>query len=536
MATTSTQVRPAFGGLAPPPNSRTIMIVLRYLGLMVLNAMALIIIISLIRDDNLGLGAVFIVITLFANIVTFVPGLYPIRWMAPGFMLITLLVIYPILYTIVTAFTNYGDGHLLTKEQSIDLIEERVFVPENASTYSWEVYQNEEGTYALWLVADTPNADGDIETVWAVSGQPIEEVDSPPAEPPASYEEFTMLDRAGRAQALSVLQNEVFGEGDDTAQILSRRQVARPLVQRYVYDDSADTITDQQTGRVYVADGERGFFVPQDGSAADALAPGYRVGVGLDNFRRLIENERLRGPLVDIFIWTITFSLLSVLTTFSLGLFVAIILNDPSVPGRKIIQSLLIIPYAIPGIIAILIWKGLFNQELGLINSVLGDARVTWFANPWWAKFTIILVNLWLGYPYMMLISSGALQSIPSDVYEAAAVDGSRPWQTFWRITLPLLLITVGPLLIASFTFNFNNYLLIEALTEGNPVIQGSPVPAGHTDILITYTYDQAFGNSRGADYGYASAITLIIFIIVAVITLFNFRFTRSWEAMAENV
>jgi ABC-type sugar transport system permease subunit len=136
----------------------------------------------------------------------------------------------------------------------------------------------------------------------------------------------------------------------------------------------------------------------------------------------------------------------------------------------------------------------------------------------------------------MMLVCSGALQAIPSEVYEAAAVDGAKPWQRFWQITLPLLLVSVGPLLIASFTFNFNNYLLIEALTGADaPSIPNSPVPARYTDILISYTYNIAFGN-RGADYGYASALTIVIFVIVASVTLMQYRFTKTWETVGENV
>jgi ABC-type sugar transport system permease subunit len=135
----------------------------------------------------------------------------------------------------------------------------------------------------------------------------------------------------------------------------------------------------------------------------------------------------------------------------------------------------------------------------------------------------------------MMLICSGALQSIPSEVYEAASVDGASPWQKFWGITLPLLLVAVGPLLIGSFVYNFNNYLLITALTQGNPPINGSPIPGvGYTDILISYVYKSAFSNQ--ADYGYASAITIIIFLMVAAITLVQYRFTRTWEQVGENV
>ena len=125
---------------------------------------------------------------------------------------------------------------------------------------------------------------------------------------------------------------------------------------------------------------------------------------------------------------------------------------------------------------------------------------------------------------------------VSKEVYEAAAVDGAKGLQVFRNITLPLLLVTVGPLLIASFIFNFNNYLIIEALTEGDPPIPGTSTPVGYTDILINYTYNLAFGSERGADYGYASAISIIIFLIVATIALFQYRFTKAWEEVGENV
>ncbi|MFW5691885.1 MAG: ABC transporter permease subunit [Chloroflexota bacterium] len=274
-------------------------------------------------------------------------------------------------------------------------------------------------------------------------------------------------------------------------------------------------------------------------NSISSLSPGYRVNIGTRNFTQLVEDRRLLSPLIDIFIWNVTFALLSVFTTFAVGLFMALILNDDGIPGRKIIRSLLIIPYAIPGVIGILVWQGMLNQNLGIITNTVADTvgvRIPWFTDPTWAKIAIVVVNLWLGYPYMMLICSGALQAIPSDVYEAAAVDGARPMQRFWNITLPLLLVTVGPLLIASFTFNFNNYLMIELLTRGDPPIPGTPTPAGYTDILISYTYNLAFGTDRGADYGYASAITIVIFALVAVVTLFQYRFTRQWEEVGENV
>jgi ABC-type sugar transport system permease subunit len=192
-----------------------------------------------------------------------------------------------------------------------------------------------------------------------------------------------------------------------------------------------------------------------------------------------------------------------------------------------------------PGVIGILIWRGMLNQHFGVIASnmvtYLGWSP-GWFTDPIWSKVGILLVNLWLGFPYMMLICSGALQSIPTDIYEAAEVDGATRWQSFWRITLPLLLVAVGPLLIASFTFNFNNFTVIYAYNEGRPPIPNTATPAGYTDILISYTFRLAFETGRGADYGYANAITIVIFIIVASITLFQYRFMGMWEEVSENV
>lgn len=520
-------------GLAPD-NENIIVRLLKYLLLMVLDAVALILVYSFLFDGSSGLAVVVAIVTIFANVVVFVPSLSPVRWMAPGLMLVIALAVYPIFFTVTTAFTNYSDGNLFTKDYAIRLIEnqDRRFVSPDAIEYGWQAYQNADGTFALWLTRDLE--DGSVETVFAPAGAPIETVTEPFEEPPAEYMGYTLLDPAARLRVVDMLQQTItFGTGDDTAGILSGRRAARPTSSRYNYDAETDTITDQADGTIYDADEENGVFVPRGVSADQALQPGYRVYVGFENFERFISDPSLRGPLFSIFGWTVVFAALSVLTTFGLGLGMALVLNDPAIPARKVIRSILLIPYAIPGVISIVVWRGMLNQNLGIINELF-DPNIAWLNDPFWAKFSIIFVNLWLGYPYMMLICSGALQAIPSEVYEAASVDGANPWQKFWGITLPLLLITVGPLLIGSFTFNFNNFLLIEALTGGNPPILGSPVPAGQTDILINYVYNSAFSNQ--ADYGYASAITIIIFFIVAFITLLQFRITNRLEQVSENV
>jgi arabinogalactan oligomer/maltooligosaccharide transport system permease protein len=182
-----------------------------------------------------------------------------------------------------------------------------------------------------------------------------------------------------------------------------------------------------------------------------------------------------------------------------------------------------------PSIMSILIWGGMFNTEFGAINNILGT-DIAWFQSAFFAKFAIILVNLWLGFPYFYLVSSGALQAIPNELLEAAAIDGANPRQIFRQITLPLLLQILSPLLIASFAFNFNNFNLIYLLTGGGPRESLDGELAGATDILISFTYKIAFDGSV-RDLGLASAISLVIFLIVASISMYGLRKSKVLES-----
>jgi ABC-type sugar transport system permease subunit len=177
----------------------------------------------------------------------------------------------------------------------------------------------------------------------------------------------------------------------------------------------------------------------------------------------------------------------------------------------------------------------MMNPLQGVIPRILQEIfnqPVGWppfFADPFWVKVALIIINVWLAYPYFMLISSGALQAIPTDMFEAADIDGASAWQQFRGLTLPLLLVAVGPLLISSFTVNFNSFNVIFLFNSGGPPMVGTATPAGHSDILISYVYNLAFG--RGTqDFAYASAITFIIFLMMIVVTLFQFRRMGTWE------
>jgi arabinogalactan oligomer / maltooligosaccharide transport system permease protein len=186
----------------------------------------------------------------------------------------------------------------------------------------------------------------------------------------------------------------------------------------------------------------------------------------------------------------------------------------------------MILPYAMPSFAMLLVWAQMFNRDFGLVNDLL-HLNVNWYGGTWSARAMVLIANTWLGWPYMFLICLGALQALPSDSLEAAKIDGATGVTAFRKITLPLLLIALTPLLISSFAFNFNNFNAIELLSGGSPFRAGDAV--GGTDLLITYAFRQAFGATT-ADYGFASAISVFIFLIVATMSAVLFRFTRNQE------
>jgi arabinogalactan oligomer/maltooligosaccharide transport system permease protein len=287
-----------------------------------------------------------------------------------------------------------------------------------------------------------------------------------------------------------------------------------------VYDAASDTMTDTATGVVYTA--EEGQFVAPDGTA---LRPGFTTGVGFSNYSEVLTGAEFRGDFPRVLLWTIGFSLASVLGSFALGLGLAMVFDDRRMRGRKVYRSLLIIPYALPGFMMALVFRGMFNRTFG-VNRWLG-LDIGWLETPALAMLSLVAVNVWLGYPYMFLVSTGALQSVPTDLKEAAFVDGATGWTTFRKITLPLLLTAVSPLLIASFAFNFNNFTVVYLFTGGGPRSSGES--AGATDLLITWTYRIAIADEPKRQ-GLAAALSVLIFIIVAGLSAIGFKYTKSYE------
>lgn len=259
---------------------------------------------------------------------------------------------------------------------------------------------------------------------------------------------------------------------------------------------------------------------------------GYAVWVGVNNFTKILTNRGITTPFIRVFIWTVIWAAGSVILSFAMGLALALIFNSSDFKGKYVYRAIFILPYAIPGFVSILMWQGFLNEHFGLINNFF-NINVRWLSHGMMARISVLIVNLWLSFPYFMIISLGALQSIDASLYEVADVDGATKFQQFRMITLPLLLIALGPMLVGSFAFSFNNFAGIYLLTGGGPVMASGILP-GHTDILISYTYKLAFGE-QNKDYGLASAIAIIVFLIIGSITFFNFKVTGTFKEV-ENV
>lgn len=492
----------------------------RLIGLAVIDGLALWFALTIYNRDNSPIiPIVLLLVTALINFIFLSNRLYPVRWLSPGLVMLLLMVVYPLGYNIYISFTNNSSGHSLDKEQVVSQLEQQTYQPKNAITYNLTVYRNPAGKYKIILQNTANNA-------YFIGDETGVKPFTAPATLPDTINDYTKLSPFAAAAQVQQI-NQLNLKNNDLPIVIVTGSQAVEAAKKYTYDASSDKLTDLETNTVYTP--VNGNFTSADGKA---LAPGFTYVAGFENYARVFTSGDITGPFVSVFIWTFIFAAMSVFLTFSVGLGMALVLNDDELPLRTVFRVLLFIPYTIPAFISSLVWAGLFSivGPVGEISkNVLGQG-FSWFSDPNAAKVMLLFVNTWLGYPYMMLICLGALQSIPADIYEAATIDGANRVQKFFSLTLPLLLVSVGPLLIGSFAFNFNNFGIIQLITQGGPDDPNTTTPAGRTDILISYTYRLAFGTGKGQDLGLAATISLFIFIIIAAITTFSFRYTKQLE------
>ncbi|MBN9224069.1 MAG: maltose ABC transporter permease [Microbacterium sp. SCN 70-27] len=493
----------------------------------IIDALAIYAILVVLHNGDWIVPLVIAVGVIAINVVYLKPGLLPAKYLTPGLVFLFVFQIFVVLYCIYIAFTNYGSGHVSTKDDAVNalLIQNQQRV-EDSPAYPLTVL--EQGGSYFFLVT-TPDGEAEL----GGADRPLEPVSDAEfsGDRAIGAPGFTSLDFGqivASQDAITAITVPVSDDPNDGTLQTRDGSTAYQYVSTLVWDASADTMTNTQTGVVYHDNGH-GSFESADGQQ---LATGWQVWVGLENFVRAFSTESIRGPFIAVTLWTFAFAILSVATTFALGLFLAIVFNDPRMKSRKYYRVIMILPYAFPAFLSALVWQGMFNQDFGFINqTLLGGASIPWLQDPWLAKVSILIVNLWLGFPYMFLVTTGAIQSIPDDIQEAGRVDGAGVWQIFRYIKFPLLLVSVAPLLISSFAFNFNNFNLIYMLTGGGPRFADASINVGASDILISMVYKVAFVGAE-RDYGLASAFSIIIFVLVAVISYVSFRQTKVLEEL----
>jgi arabinogalactan oligomer / maltooligosaccharide transport system permease protein len=451
---------------------------------------------------------------------------YPAKFLIPGTLFLLAFQVIPIVYTVNVAFTNYSTGHILTKSQAIEGIKQVTLAPpENGQAFTMAPARDASGDLVLILVNPDTGAPsvGTPEGLKALPRDAVKTNADGAVVSATGYklikgnELFTLDKQLSTYTVPTQGDSAIRPEGLDTALEL------QPTVR---YDAARDQFVRISDGVVF-RDNGRGSFVSAGG---EEIEPGWKTSVGFRNFGRIIHDKLVRAPFLRVFAWTFVFATLTVLLSFAFGLFLAITLDKEGMRFQRSYRSLLIIPYAIPGFLSLLVWRGLLNDDFGTVNKLL-HVHIPWLFGANWAKVAIILVSVWLTFPYFFLVSLGALQSIPQELTEAARVDGASPWQVFRKVTLPLLLVVVAPLMIASFAFNFNNFGNIYFLTGGGPAVNDNSI-AGATDILISYTYKLAFAVGKGNDYGLASAVAIIIFFIVGTISTITFWKTKALEGV----
>jgi arabinogalactan oligomer/maltooligosaccharide transport system permease protein len=244
--------------------------------------------------------------------------------------------------------------------------------------------------------------------------------------------------------------------------------------------------------------------------------------VGLQQFETILREPVFYALLAKSLAWTAV----NVFFHVTIGVFLAMLLSGP-VRGRTLFRTLFILPWAMPQYISALTWRGMFNYEYGAVNLILTRwlhlPAVPWLSDPFWAFVAPILTNIWLGFPFMMVIALGGLTAIPRELYEAAELDGANAWHKFTRITVPQLMPVMVPAVLLGTIWTFNNMLVVWLVSTGGQ-------PADQTHILVTYIYKVAFTYTR---YSYAAAFSVVVFLLLLGFVLWVVRRTSPAEARA---
>ena len=490
--------------------------------------------------------------------------MYAQRYAFPSVAGMSAFIIFPLVYTLWISFTNYSGAHVMTVESAKAFHMQKTYKSEGGD-FAYKIFATEDNMCNIYLtqgdvsysLESAINLKDSKLTANANQGKVTElklvAATQQPEGKLLPMKDLMPLRNNLKSLVLLVPESQIKLSMSGIRQFSAKSEKFKELKVGEKADngfvvDSKNVLWDNETKQLFMPNGDTGFYqyANEKGELfGEEFSPGFKVSVGLKNYIKFLSNESIRMPFIQIFLWTVFFSGFTVFITLAIGMLLACLVQWEFLRFKGIYRVFLILPYAVPSFISILVFKGLFNQNFGELNVFLNIVMaplynlfgaqwtpIEWFTDPWAARAMILMVNAWLGYPYMMILCMGLLKSIPDDLYEATAIEGATPLQNLTKITLPLLIKPLSPLLIASFAFNFNNFVLIQLLTGGGPdIIEATEAPAGYTDLLVSFTYRIAFEGGKGNDYGLAAAVATMIFIMVGLLSLLQLRLTKNSQA-----
>ena len=451
----------------------------------------------------------------------------PGKYLLPGVLLLTLFHIYPAFYSGAVAFTNDSNGHQLSKAQAISAIVQDSKVPiESAEPVKYQTLI-ENNSKKIFILFKFQN-----QNYWLSSKNYFRSVTIQPKDiatdgSVSKISGFKILNSSETSKYISELPDFIVNLDSGVTlqpQDLNTLELSKPA---FVYNKVKDQLQNTISGEIYKPN-KNGQMESQSG---EVLYPGWKANVGWRNFSSIITDKEIRRPLLAVLIWTFANAFILVFLSFLMGLILALIFNFPAMKSKRIYRTLFIFPMAIPSVLSLLVWSGLFTTKTGVIDRLF-HISTPWLTDPWWARIAVLIVELWITFPYMFLITTGAIQAIPGEILEAAEIDGASASKAFTQIKLPLVVRTVAPLLVASIAMALNNFGAIYLLTGGGPTFSNSNGNAGATDILISYTYKLAFNSQEGNNYGLASALSILNFILVGLISIYGLKKMKTMEGI----
>jgi arabinogalactan oligomer/maltooligosaccharide transport system permease protein len=245
--------------------------------------------------------------------------------------------------------------------------------------------------------------------------------------------------------------------------------------------------------------------------------------IGFDQYVKVF-TEKSQPDFYSVFLKTVIWTIVNLFFHVVIGVFLALVLNQKEIRGKAVFRAILVLPWAVPQLIVALTWRGMFNYEYGAINQMLtqwfGLPAVQWLKQPLEAFIAVIITNVWLGFPFMMVIALGALQSIPHDLYEAADIDGASWYHKLKNITIPLIRPVMVPAITLGTIWTFNNLNIVWLVSNAGE-------PSDQTHLLVSFVYKAAFNFYR---YGYGAALSIVIFLILLVFSLVFMRRSKVTE------